>query len=112
MSRGLARGDARPRVAVQLPAGPGPAVAAAARQRPAACARGAGLLGGTFGLALLGWALWRQEGRSADACWAAWASAPSSWPRWWVSGVLGHLAEHPLTLEETFLATNTRAWSR
>jgi uncharacterized protein len=29
---------------------------------------------------------------------------------WWVSGHLGHIAEHPQTLEETFLATNsTRA---
>ncbi len=27
---------------------------------------------------------------------------------WWVSGRLGHLAEHPLTLEEAFLATNSR----
>lgn len=27
---------------------------------------------------------------------------------WWVSGHLGHLAEHPATLEETFLATNSR----
>ena len=24
---------------------------------------------------------------------------------WWVSGVLGHVAEHPVTLEPTFLAT-------
>jgi uncharacterized protein len=29
---------------------------------------------------------------------------------WWVTGRLGHVAEHPQTLEETFLATNsTRA---
>ena len=27
---------------------------------------------------------------------------------WWVSGRLGYLAEHPLTLEESFVATNTR----
>ena len=27
---------------------------------------------------------------------------------WWVSGRLGHLVEHPQTLEETFLATNSR----
>lgn len=27
---------------------------------------------------------------------------------WWVSGRLGHLAEHPLTLEEAFLATNSQ----
>lgn len=26
---------------------------------------------------------------------------------WWVSGHLGHLAEHPETLEETFIATNS-----
>ena len=27
---------------------------------------------------------------------------------WWVSGVLGHIAEHPATLESVFLATNSR----
>jgi uncharacterized protein len=27
---------------------------------------------------------------------------------WWVSGHIGHLAEHPQTLEETFLRTNSR----
>jgi uncharacterized membrane protein YedE/YeeE len=26
---------------------------------------------------------------------------------WWTSGHLGHIAEHPQTLEETFLATNS-----
>ncbi len=27
---------------------------------------------------------------------------------WWVSGVLGHVTEHPVTLESVFLATNSR----
>jgi hypothetical protein len=27
---------------------------------------------------------------------------------WWLSGHVGHLAEHPQTLEEVFLATNSR----
>jgi uncharacterized membrane protein YedE/YeeE len=27
---------------------------------------------------------------------------------WWVSGVVGHIQEHPVTLEETFVATSTR----
>ena len=27
---------------------------------------------------------------------------------WWVTGRLGHLAEHPATLEEVWLATNTQ----
>ena len=27
---------------------------------------------------------------------------------WWLSGVAGHLAEHPVTLEEAFLATNSQ----
>jgi uncharacterized protein len=27
---------------------------------------------------------------------------------WWVSGRFGHLTEHPLTLEEAFLATNSQ----
>jgi hypothetical protein len=26
---------------------------------------------------------------------------------WWISGHLGHLAEHPETLQETYLATNS-----
>jgi uncharacterized membrane protein YedE/YeeE len=28
---------------------------------------------------------------------------------WWVSGRLGHVLEHPQTLEEVFVATNSRA---
>jgi uncharacterized membrane protein YedE/YeeE len=27
---------------------------------------------------------------------------------WWLSGQVGHVLEHPVTLEETFLATNSR----
>jgi uncharacterized membrane protein YedE/YeeE len=27
---------------------------------------------------------------------------------WWASGQLGHVAEHPQTLEETFIATNSQ----
>jgi uncharacterized membrane protein YedE/YeeE len=96
------------RAMVQLPVGQDlPSLLQHASGLPRAWA--VGLLGGTFGLALTGWALWRQEGRSADALLGGLGIGAVIVAAWWVSGVLGHLAEHPLTLEETFLATNTRS---
>jgi hypothetical protein len=73
--------------------------------------------------------LWPCAGRRLGRALLAFALAPPRGPQrrsllgglgigamvvgvWWVSGRLGHLAEHPVTLEEVFLATNTRAWSR
>ena len=67
------------------------------------------LLGGSFGLALTGWALARPEGRSADNLLGGLGIGSVIVAAWWLSGVHGHVAEHPLTLEETFLATNTRS---
>jgi uncharacterized membrane protein YedE/YeeE len=67
------------------------------------------LLGGLFGLGLSGWALARPEGRSAENLLGGLGIGAVIVGAWWVSGVLGHVAEHPLTLEETFLATNTRS---
>ena len=64
--------------------------------------------GGLIGLALVGWALMRAEGRSADVLLAGLGIGAVVAGVWWVSGRLGHLAEHPVTLEEAFLATNSQ----
>ena len=66
------------------------------------------VLGVGLGLLLVGFALARPEGRSADALLAGLGLGTLVVAVWWVSGCLGHLAEHPLTLEEAFLATNTQ----
>lgn len=65
-------------------------------------------LGGVLGLLLVGWALARPEGRSADVLLAGLVIGAVVVGVWWVSGRLGHLAEHPQTLEEAFLATNSQ----
>jgi uncharacterized membrane protein YedE/YeeE len=64
--------------------------------------------GGAVGLSLVAWALVRSEGRSADVLLAGLGLGAIIVAVWWVSGSLGHLAEHPVTLEETFLATNSQ----
>jgi hypothetical protein len=66
------------------------------------------LLGGLLGGGLVVWALSRPEGRSADALLAGLGIGLVVVGVWWVSGRLGHLAEHPQTLEEAFLATNSQ----
>ena len=68
-------------------------------------ALGLGLL---IGGALIVFALARPEGRQGDALLAGLGLGAVIVAVWWVSGRLGHLAEHPLTLEEVFLATNTQ----
>jgi uncharacterized membrane protein YedE/YeeE len=65
-------------------------------------------LGGGLGLALVAWVLSRPEGRSADVLVAGVGIGAVVVGTWWVSGVLGHVVEHPQTLEETFLATNSQ----
>jgi uncharacterized protein len=65
-------------------------------------------LGGGLGLALMGVALSRPEGRSADVLLGGLGIGAVVAAVWWVSGRMGHLAEHPQTLEEVFLATNSR----
>lgn len=65
-------------------------------------------LGGGLGLLLLGWGLSRPEGRSADVLLAGLGIGAVIVGVWWVSGRLGFVAEHPLTLEASFLATNSR----
>jgi uncharacterized membrane protein YedE/YeeE len=66
------------------------------------------VLGGGMGALLIGFALARAEGRSGNALLAGLGIGTMVVAVWWVSGRLGHLAEHPVTLEDVFLATNTR----
>jgi hypothetical protein len=67
------------------------------------------VLGLGLGLALVLFAVLRAEGRSADVLLGGFGIGALVAAAWWVSGRLGHLSEHPLTLEESFLATNSRA---
>jgi len=65
-------------------------------------------LGAAFGLAGLGFVLARSEGRSAELWLGGLGLGAVVVAVWWLSGGLGFVAEHPVTLEATFLATNTR----
>ncbi len=65
-------------------------------------------LGLGVGGAMVLFALARAEGRSAEVLLSGLGLGAVVVAVWWVSGRLGYLPEHPLTLEETFLATNTR----
>jgi len=61
------------------------------------------LLGG----GLVAWALAGRDFRTFDNLLAGFGLGAVIVAAWWVSGHFGHLAEHPETLEETFLATNS-----
>jgi uncharacterized membrane protein YedE/YeeE len=94
-------------VAVELPAGQDlPSLLAHATGWPRAALAPA--IGGGLGLALIGWALARREGRAAEVLLAGIGIGATVVGAWWVSGSLGFVAEHPLTLEQTFVATNSR----
>ena len=66
-------------------------------------------VGGAVGLALVGWVLARPEGRSGETLFGGIGIGAVIVAAWWVSGRLGYVAEHPVTLEAVFLATNTRS---
>lgn len=66
------------------------------------------LLGGAIGGALLLWSLARAEGRNADNLLGGLGIGAVVAGVWWVSGVLGHVAEDPNTLQEAFVATNSQ----
>lgn len=68
----------------------------------------AAVIGGGLGAALLLWALMRREGRSADNLLGGLGLGAVVAALWWVSGRLGHVAEHPETLQEVFIATNSQ----
>jgi uncharacterized membrane protein YedE/YeeE len=95
------------RIAADLPAGqdlPSLLAHATGGSAPAL----AGVLGGVAGLALLAWVLRRPEGRGASVWLGGAGIGAVIVALWWVSGVMGHLAEDPRTLEEAFLGTNSR----
>ena len=94
-------------VAIALPMGQDlPSLAA--RLLGGTAARHAAWLGGVLGGGLLLWGLARREGRSSDALLGGLGIGALVVGGWWVSGQLGHLAEHPKTLEEAFLATSSQ----
>jgi uncharacterized membrane protein YedE/YeeE len=64
-------------------------------------------LGLAVGLVLLIYAFGRREQRVFDVVVGAAGVGLGVTAIWWISGHLGHLAEHPRTLEEAFLATNS-----
>jgi uncharacterized protein len=64
--------------------------------------------GAVAGGLLLLWALGRPEGRRGDVLLGGVGIGAVIVATWWVSGRLGHLIEHPQTLEEAFLATNSQ----
>ena len=68
----------------------------------------AAVLGLLLGGGLVAWALARAEGRSREALLGGVGIGAIVTAVWWVSGRLGHVAEDPNTLQEAFLATNSR----
>ncbi len=65
------------------------------------------VVGLVIGLALLLYAFGRREHRTFDVVVGAIGVGLGVTAIWWVSGNLGHLAEHPRTLEDAYLATNS-----
>ena len=84
-----------------LPALLAGATGADARQWSGLCAL---LVGG----GLWAWALARREGRRPEVLLGGLGIGAVVALMWWVSGVLGFVAEHPETLEPAFLASNSR----
>ncbi len=66
------------------------------------------VLGGGLGLLLIGFALASRRDRNGEMLLAGLGIGAVIVAVWWVSGRVGHLAEHPVTLEEVFIATNTQ----
>ena len=65
------------------------------------------LLALAAGGALIAWALRSREFRHGNNLLAGLGVGGAVLAMWWISGALGHVAEHPQTLEDTFLATNS-----
>jgi uncharacterized membrane protein YedE/YeeE len=96
------------RVGIALPAPQDlPSLAAAAFG--ASKAMLAPLLGTLVGGAAVAWTLARHEGRSAATLLGGIGIGATVVGAWWVSGRLGFVAEHPQTLEASFVATNSHA---
>jgi uncharacterized protein len=65
------------------------------------------LAGGVIGFALLAWSLLNAEGRSAGNVLAGVGIGLLVVAAWYVSGKMGYVPDHPETLQEAFLATNS-----
>lgn len=65
------------------------------------------LAGAVIGAALLAFSLASREARRANNLLAGAGVGALVLAMWWVTGHLGHLAEYPQTLEESWLATNS-----
>lgn len=70
-------------------------------------AKAALLLGGVVGGALVLWAISSVAGRSPDVLIGGLGVGMIIVAVWWVSGRLGHVAEHPATLQQAFLGSTT-----
>ncbi len=95
------------RVAIDLPAGqdlPTLLVAGTGMTAPAIAA----WLGPLIAAVLLAWVLRLPQGRSAAVWLGGFGIGAVVVAMWWISGRLGFVAEHPQTLEATFLVTNSR----
>jgi uncharacterized protein len=68
----------------------------------------AAVLGAALGGTLVVWAVLRAEGRSLNNLLAGVGIGAIIAAVWWVSGRFGHVAEDPNTLQEAFVATNSR----
>ncbi len=79
-------------------------VSAATGIAPAAIGVGLALL---IGGCLILWALWGADFRRFDNLLAGLGIGGVIVGMWWVSGHLGYVAEHPDTLQEAFVATNS-----
>jgi uncharacterized protein len=93
-------------VVLQLPKGQDlPSLVAASIGAPVRSV--AWLLGLAAGLVLVGWVSHKPEGRTATVWLGGAGIGGVVVAMWWLSGHVGHVLEHPVTLEETFLATNS-----
>ncbi len=79
-------------------------VAGAIGITPAAAGIGLAIL---IGMGLIVWALFGEEFRRFDNLLAGLGTGGVIAAMWWVSGHLGYVAEHPETLQEAFIATNS-----
>jgi uncharacterized membrane protein YedE/YeeE len=95
------------RVYVDLPAGQDlpSLVAAGTAVGPRSLAA---LFGSGMALLLVAWVVRRPEGRSREVWLGGAGTGAVIAALWWVSGRLGYLPEDPNTLEEAFVATNSR----